>query len=63
MNCLSDISGVGNILYGRGSEIRSAVIMALEDHRYDTYSFYFQEDLEAVFDEISALTGGLARRG
>ena len=36
---------VGTILYGRGSEIRGAVIMALEDHRYDTYSFHFIEDL------------------
>lgn len=54
---------VGTILYGRGSEIRGAVIMALEDHRYDTCSFHFQEDLDAVFDEISTLTGGLSRRG
>ena len=52
---------VGTILYGRGSEIRGAVIMALEDHRYDTYPFHFQEDLDAVFDEISTLTGGLSR--
>ena len=52
---------VGTILYGRGSEIRGAVIMALEDHRYDTCSFHFQEDLDAVFDEISTLTGGLSR--
>ena len=52
---------VGTILYGRGSEIRGAVIMALEDHRYDTCSFHFQEDLDAVFDEISTMTGGLSR--
>ena len=52
---------VGTILYGRGSEIRGAVIMALEDHRYDTYSFHFIEDLEQVFNEISTLTGGLVR--
>jgi hypothetical protein len=37
--------------------------MALEDHRYDTYSFHFQEDLDEVFDEISSLTGGLVRLG
>ena len=55
-------NAVGTILYGRGSEIRGAVIIALEDNRYDTYSFHFQEDLEQVFDEISALTGGLLRR-
>ena len=56
-------NSVGTILYGRGSEIRGAVIMALEDHRYDTYSFHFQEDLDEVFDEISAMTGGLVRLG
>ena len=55
-------NSVGTILYGRGSEIRGAVIIALEDNRYDTYSFHFQEDLEQVFDEISAITGGLLRR-
>jgi hypothetical protein len=49
-------NAVGTILYGRGSEIRGAVIIALEDRRYDTYSFHFQEDLDKVFDEISALT-------
>ena len=53
---------VGTILYGRGAEIRGAVIIALEDNKYDTYSFYFQEDLDQVFDEISVITGGLVRR-
>ena len=54
---------VGTILYGCGAEIRGAVIIALEDNKYDTYSFHFQEDLDKVFDEISTLTGGLIRRG
>ena len=54
---------VGTILYGRGAEIRGAVIIAIEDNKYDTYSFHFQEDLDKVFDEISTLTGGLIRRG
>ena len=47
---------VGTILYGRGSEIRGAVILALEDNKYDTHSFHFQEDMDNVFNEISALT-------
>ena len=55
-------NSVGTILYGRGSEIRGAVILALEDRRYDTYSFHFQEDLDEVFNEISNMTGGLVRR-
>ena len=56
-------NSVGTILYGRGVEIRGAVILALEDRRYDTYSFHFQEDLDEVFNEISAMTGGLVRLG
>ena len=56
-------NAVGTILYGRGYEIRGAVIIALEDNRYDTHSFHFQEDLDAVFNEISDLTGGLVRLG
>lgn len=55
-------NAVGTILYGRGYEIRGAVIIALEDNKYDTHSFHFQEDMENVFNEISALTG-LVRRG
>ena len=55
-------NSVGTILYGRGAEIRGAVILALEDRRYDTYSFHFQEDLDEVFNEISNMTGGLVRR-
>jgi hypothetical protein len=56
-------NAVGTILYGRGYEIRGAVIIALEDNRYDTHSFHFQEDLDAVFNEISDLTSGLVRLG
>ncbi len=56
-------NAIGTILYGRGAEIRGAVIIALEDNKYDTHSFHFQEDLDMVFNEISDLTGGLVRRG
>ena len=56
-------NAIGTILYGHGAEIRGAVIIALEDNKYDTYSFHFQEDLDKVFDEISTLTGGLIRWG
>ena len=56
-------NAAGTILYGAGTEIRGAVIIALEDNKYDTHSFHFQEDLDNVFTEISRLTGGLARRG
>ena len=49
-------NAVGTILYGRGYEIRGAVIIALEDNKYDTHSFHFQEDMDNVFNEISALT-------
>ena len=55
-------NAIGTILYGRGSEIRGAVIIALEDNKYDTHSFHFQEDIDNVLDEISELTGGLVRR-
>ena len=55
-------NAIGTILYGHGAEIRGAVIIALEDNKYDTYSFHFQEDLDKVFDEISVITGGLVRR-
>ena len=54
-------NAIGTILYGRGSEIRGAVIIALEDNKYDTHSFHFQEDLENVLAEISNLTSGLMR--
>ena len=49
-------NAIGTILYGRGYEIRGAVIIALEDNKYDTHSFHFQEDMDNVFNEISALT-------
>ena len=55
-------NAIGTILYGRGSEIRGAVIIALEDNKYDTHSFHFQEDIENVLAEISKLTNGLVRR-
>ena len=55
-------NAIGTILYGRGSEIRGAVIICLEDNRYDTHSFHFQEDIENVLAEISKLTNGLVRR-
>ena len=54
-------NAIGTILYGRGSEIRGAVIIALEDNRYDTHSFHFQEDLDNVISKISDMTGGLIR--
>ena len=54
-------NAIGTILYGRGSEIRGAVIIALEDNKYDTHSFHFQEDLESVLSEISIITGNLLR--
>ena len=56
-------NAIGTMLYGTGAEIRGAVIIALEDNKYDTHSFHFKEDLDNVFAEISDLTGGLIRRG
>ena len=55
-------NAIGTMLYGTGAEIRGSVIIALEDNKYDTHSFHFQEDLDNVFSEISDLTGGLIRR-
>ena len=55
-------NAIGTILYGHGSEIRGAVIIVLEDDKYDTHSFHFKEDLDNVLDAISDLTGGLVRR-
>lgn len=54
-------NAVGTILYGRGYEIRGAVIIALEDNRYDTWSFEFEEDIEGVYDQIDDITGLLRR--
>ena len=55
---LSD-NAIGTMLYGTGAEIRGAVIIALEDNKYDTHSFHFQEDIDNVLTEISKLTGDL----
>lgn len=52
---------VGTMLYGRGYEIRGAVIIAMEDDKYDTYSFETEEDIEAVFEAIDEMTGILRR--
>ena len=54
-------NAIGTMLYRTGAEIRGAVIIALEDNRYDTHSFHFQEDLDNVISEISDMTGGLIR--
>ena len=54
-------NAVGTMLYGQGYEIRGAVIIALEDNRYDTFSFDFEEDIEAVFEAIDDMTGLLRR--
>ena len=55
-------NAIGTMLYGTGAEIRGAVIIALEDNKYDTHPFHFKEDLDNVLNEISNLTGGLLRR-
>ena len=55
-------NAIGTMLYGTGAEIRGAVIIALEDNKYDTHSFHFQEDIENIFAEISKRTGGLVHR-
>ena len=55
-------NAIGTILYGHGSEIRGAVIIVLEDNKYNTHSFHFQEDIDNVFAAISDLTGGLVRQ-
>ena len=55
-------NAIGTMLYGTGAEIRGAVIIALEDNKYDTHSFHFKEDIDNVFAAISDLTGGLVRQ-
>ena len=55
-------NAIGTMLYGTGAEIRGAVIIALEDNKYDTHSFHFQEDLDNVYAAISDLTSGLIRQ-
>ena len=52
-------NAIGTLLYRTGAEIRGAVIIALEDNRYDTHSFHFKEDIDHVLTEISKLTGDL----
>ena len=54
-------NAVGSILYGHGYEIRGAVIIVLEDNRYDTWSFDFKEDIENVCEAIDKITGLLRR--
>lgn len=54
-------NAVATMLYGRGYEIRGAVIIAMEDDKYDTYSFEIEEDIEAVFEAIDDMTGLLRR--
>ena len=54
-------NAIGTLLYGTGAEIRGAVIIALEDNKYDNHSFRFKEDLESVLSEISAISGNLLR--
>lgn len=52
---------IATLLYGTGTEIRGAVIIVLEDNRYDTHSFHFKEDIDNVMAEISELAGDLLR--
>ena len=54
-------NAVATMLYGKGYEIRGAAIIAMEDNRYDTYSFETEEDIEAVFEAIDEMTGLLRR--
>ena len=61
--CAKDLpdNAIGTLLYGTGAEIRGAVIIVLEDNRYDTHSFHFKEDIDNVMAEISELAGDLLR--
>ena len=54
-------NAVGTMLYGQGYEVRGAIIIALEDNRYESYSFDTEEDIENVFEAIDDLTGLLRR--
>ena len=54
-------NAVATMLYGNACEVRGAVIIAMEDNHYDTYSFTTEEDIEAVYDAIDDLTGLLRR--
>ncbi len=55
-------NAVATMLYGHGYEIRGAIVVALEDKKYNTHSFNTEEDAEAVFDAINEFTGGLLKR-
>ena len=57
-----DDNPVATMLYGKAHEIRGAVIIAMEDDKYNSCSFDTEEDVENVFDEIYEFTGGLLRR-
>lgn len=57
-----DDNAVATMLYGNAYEIRGAVIIAMEDNKYDVHSFDTEEDVENVFEEIYNFTGGLVRR-
>ena len=61
--CAKDLpdNAIATLLYGTGTEIRGAVIIVLEDSRYDTHSFHFKEDIDNVMAEISELAGDLLR--
>ena len=61
--CAKDLpdNAIATLLYGTGAEIRGAVIIVLEDSRYDTHSFHFKEDIDNVMAEISELSGDLLR--
>lgn len=56
-----DDNAVGTMLYGQGYEIRGAVIIAMEDEKYEIHSFGTEEDIENVFEAIDNLTGLLCR--
>lgn len=57
-----DDNAAGTMLYGRGYEIRGAVVVAMEDSRYGIHSFDTEEDIENVYESIDDMTGGLLSR-
>lgn len=56
-----DDNAIATTLYGQSEEVRGAVIIAMEDDKYDTYSFDTKEDIESVFEAIKKIAGGLVR--
>ena len=54
-------NAIGTMLYGHGYEIRGAIVVALEDKKYNTCAFVTEEDIEAVYDAINEYTGLLRR--